>query len=125
MSREAFLFTSESVSEGHPYKLYDRNSEPIVDLFFAADPHSRVTLETLATTNRMVLTGKVDEAKLKVALGDLMDLSPCGIRQHVDLSRPIYERMIAYGYFGRTPDNDGGFSWERLDLVEPLKAAFG
>jgi S-adenosylmethionine synthetase len=52
-----------------------------------------------------------------------MDLSPHGIREHLKLSRPIYERTAAYGHFGRQPDNDGGFSWERLDLVEPIRAA--
>ena len=51
-----------------------------------------------------------------------MDLSPRGIREHLRLSRPIYERTAAYGHFGRQPDNDGGFSWERLDLVEPIRA---
>jgi S-adenosylmethionine synthetase len=52
-----------------------------------------------------------------------MNLSPRGIREHLGLNRPVYERTAAYGHFGRTPDNDGGFSWERLDLVEPIKGA--
>jgi len=68
-------------------------------------------------------TGKVDPARLEAALAEIMDLSPRGIREHLALSRPIYERTAAYGHFGRTPDNDGGFSWERLDLVEPIKSA--
>jgi S-adenosylmethionine synthetase len=68
-------------------------------------------------------TGRVDEQKLEKALGQVMDLSPRGIREHLALSRPIYQRTAAYGHFGRKPDNDGGFSWERLDLVEPLKGA--
>jgi len=68
-------------------------------------------------------TGKVDPARLESALAEIMDLSPRGIREHLALSRPIYERTAAYGHFGRTPDNDGGFSWERLDLVEPIKSA--
>jgi S-adenosylmethionine synthetase len=66
-------------------------------------------------------TGKVDEADLEDALRKVMDLSPRGIREHLGLSRPIYERTAAYGHFGRQPDNDGGFSWERLDLVEPIR----
>ena len=68
-------------------------------------------------------TGRVDETRLESALIEVMDLSPSGIRSHLDLARPIYERTASYGHFGRPPDNDGGFSWERLDLVEPLKAA--
>ena len=50
-------------------------------------------------------------------------LTPKGIRTHLNLNKPIYERTAAYGHFGRTPDADGGFSWEKLDLVEALKAA--
>ncbi|MGB0086957.1 MAG: methionine adenosyltransferase [Rhodomicrobiaceae bacterium] len=68
-------------------------------------------------------TGRVEEEKLEKALAEVMTLSPRGIREHLALSRPIYQRTAAYGHFGRTPDNDGGFSWERLDLVEPIKAA--
>jgi S-adenosylmethionine synthetase len=68
-------------------------------------------------------TGKVDEARLENALMTVMDLSPRGIRERLQLNRPIYRRTASYGHFGRTPDNDGGFSWERLDLVEPLRAA--
>jgi len=68
-------------------------------------------------------TGSIDEDKLSAALQEVMDLSPRGIREHLGLSRPIYARSAAYGHFGRTPDEDGGFSWEKTDLVEPLKAA--
>jgi S-adenosylmethionine synthetase len=67
-------------------------------------------------------TGSVSEDALQDALRQVMDLSPRGIREHLKLSRPIYERTAAYGHFGRQPDNDGGFSWERLDLVEPIRA---
>jgi S-adenosylmethionine synthetase len=69
-------------------------------------------------------TGKVDEEKLIKTLTDLMDLSPRGIRKHLKLNRPIYARTAAYGHFGREPEADGGFSWERLDLVAGLQAAF-
>lgn len=68
-------------------------------------------------------TSNVDEAKLEEALGQVMDLSPRGIRAHLDLNKPIYARTAAYGHFGRNTDNDGGFSWEKLDLVDELKAA--
>jgi S-adenosylmethionine synthetase len=69
-------------------------------------------------------TGKVDEEKLIKTLTDLMDLSPRGIRKHLKLNRPIYARTAAYGHFGREPEADGGFSWEKLDLVAGLQAAF-
>ena len=52
-----------------------------------------------------------------------MDLRPRGIRDHLQLNRPIYARTAAYGHFGRTPDADGGFSWEKTDLVEAIKNA--
>ncbi len=69
-------------------------------------------------------TGHVDEDKLSTVLQDLMDLSPRGIRTHLGLNRPIYARTAAYGHFGREPDADGGFSWEKTDLVDSLKSAF-
>jgi len=68
-------------------------------------------------------TGDVDERRLARAVHEVMDLRPRGIRDHLDLDRPIYARTAAYGHFGRPVDADGGFSWERRDLVEPLKAA--
>ncbi|GEO82691.1 methionine adenosyltransferase [Pararhodospirillum oryzae] len=70
-------------------------------------------------------TGSVDEARLGKVLGEVMDLSPRGIREHLQLSRPIYARTAAYGHFGRAPEADGGFSWERTGLVDALKTAFG
>jgi S-adenosylmethionine synthetase len=66
----------------------------------------------------------VDEDKLAHILQELMDLSPRGIRTHLGLNKPIYTRTSSYGHFGRTPDPDGGFSWERLDLVDELQRAF-
>jgi S-adenosylmethionine synthetase len=69
-------------------------------------------------------TGKVDEGKLEAVLMDVMDLSPRGIRTHLGLNRPIYARTSAYGHFGRKPQEDGGFSWERTDFADSLKAAF-
>ena len=68
-------------------------------------------------------TGTVSEAQLEKALTDVMDLSPRGIREQLSLSRPIYARTAAYGHFGRAPEPDGGFSWERTDLVDALRAA--
>jgi S-adenosylmethionine synthetase len=67
-------------------------------------------------------TGKVPEAKLEKALAKVMDLSPRGIRSHLGLNRAIYLRTAAYGHFGRAPEADGGFSWERTDLVDALRS---
>jgi S-adenosylmethionine synthetase len=67
-------------------------------------------------------TGIVSEERLITALSDLVDLSPRGIREHLGLNRPIYARTAAYGHFGRAVDADGGFSWERLDLVDTLRS---
>ena len=69
-------------------------------------------------------TGHVDEDKLSDVLQQLVDLSPRGIRTHLGLNKPIYARTAAYGHFGREPEADGGFSWEKLDLVDSLKTAF-
>ena len=68
-------------------------------------------------------TGTVDEAKLEALLPQLVRLTPKGIRTHLGLNKPIYQRSASYGHFGRTPDAQGGFSWEKLDLVDKLKAA--
>jgi S-adenosylmethionine synthetase len=68
-------------------------------------------------------TGKVNEDRLESAIREVMDLSPSGIRRHLDLNKPIYARTTAYGHFGRKPGRDGGFSWERTDLVKALNQA--
>ncbi|HMM09888.1 MAG TPA: methionine adenosyltransferase domain-containing protein, partial [Paracoccus solventivorans] len=62
-------------------------------------------------------------ASIERALREVMDLTPLGIRNHLDLCKPIYRRTAAYGHFGRQPEADGGFSWERTDLAEALKKA--
>ena len=68
-------------------------------------------------------TAEMDEDKLAGVIQEVVDLSPRGIREGLQLSRPIYARSAAYGHFGREPDADGGFSWEKTDLVDALKAA--
>jgi len=68
--------------------------------------------------------GKIDSERLSDVLRELVDLSPRGIREHLQLNRPIYARTAAYGHFGRAPEPDGGFSWERLSLVDELRSAF-
>ncbi|GLQ27483.1 methionine adenosyltransferase [Sulfitobacter pacificus] len=67
-------------------------------------------------------TGEVDDAEVERAIRKVMSLTPRGIREHLQLNKPIYQRTAAYGHFGRAPDDDGGFSWERLDLAAKLKA---
>jgi S-adenosylmethionine synthetase len=68
-------------------------------------------------------TGKVSEAQIEKAVGHAMDLTPRGIRNHLDLNKPIYARTSAYGHFGRAPEADGGFSWEKTDLTDAIKRA--
>jgi len=68
-------------------------------------------------------TGKLEEKALEKALGKVMDLTPRGIRNHLGLNKPIYARTSSYGHFGRHAEGDGGFSWEKTDLVKALKAA--
>ncbi|MGC1503077.1 MAG: methionine adenosyltransferase [Sulfitobacter sp.] len=67
-------------------------------------------------------TGEVDDAEVERAIRKVMSLTPRGIREHLQLNRPIYQRTAAYGHFGRAPEADGGFSWEKLDLADKLKA---
>ena len=68
-------------------------------------------------------TGSVDEAAIEKAAAEVMDLTPRGIREHLGMNKPIYQRTAAYGHFGREPDAEGGFGWEKTDLVDALKAA--
>ncbi|MFT6675082.1 MAG: S-adenosylmethionine synthetase [Sulfitobacter sp.] len=68
-------------------------------------------------------TGQVRDEDIEKAVGSVMDLTPRGIREHLDLNRPIYQRTAAYGHFGRPPEADGGFSWEATNLVDALKKA--
>ena len=70
-------------------------------------------------------TGRVDTTALESYLMNNIDLSPQGIREYLQLNRPIYKRTAAYGHFGRQPDSDGGFSWEKTDvLAGKLASAF-
>ncbi len=70
-------------------------------------------------------TGTVDESQIVRAIQQVIDLSPRGIREHLKLNRPIYARTAAYGHFGREPDKDGGFSWEKTDLIDSLHKILG
>jgi S-adenosylmethionine synthetase len=68
-------------------------------------------------------TGQVPDEAIEAAVKKVMDLTPLGIRKHLDLNKPIYTRTSAYGHFGRAPEPGGFFSWERTDLVDKLRAA--
>ncbi|MDQ2091616.1 methionine adenosyltransferase [Marimonas arenosa] len=68
-------------------------------------------------------SGQVSDEALEKAVREVMDLTPRAIRTHLGLNKPIYQRTAAYGHFGRQPDEQGGFSWEKTDLVEALKGA--
>jgi S-adenosylmethionine synthetase len=67
-------------------------------------------------------TGTVSRELIEKAISESMDLSPKGIIDHLRLRRPIYSRTAAYGHFGRDPESDGGFSWEKLDLIDEIKS---
>ena len=68
-------------------------------------------------------TGEVSDAEIEKAVAQVMDLTPRGIREHLQMNKPIYQRTAAYGHFGRAPDEQGGFSWEKTDIAEALKKA--
>ena len=70
-------------------------------------------------------TGKIEENEISNRISKIVDLSPYGIRKKLSLNKPIYARTASYGHFGRKPENDGGFSWEKIDLVDSLKKLFG
>src|SRR4029453_345407 len=96
--------------------LADRCTIQVAYAIGVADPMS-VLVDTHGT-------GKVEEKKLEKILPELFRLTPTNIRRTLKLNRPIYRRTAAYGHFGRAPEKDGGFSWERTDLVKELRGAF-
>jgi len=69
-------------------------------------------------------TGHVDTEKLEKVLMEVMNLSPRGIREHLQMNKPIYARTSSFGHFGREPDAQGGFSWEKTDIAAQLKSHF-
>jgi S-adenosylmethionine synthetase len=96
--------------------LADRCTIQVAYAIGVADPMS-----LLVDTHR---TGNVDERKLEKILPEMFRLTPTNIRRTLKLNRPIYRRTAAYGHFGRAPEKDGGFSWEKTDLAGQLKKAF-
>ncbi len=104
----------------------------IVDTYGGYAPHCTIQLAyAIGVADPMSLlvdmhgTGKVDEKKLERALPEIFRLTPTNIRRTLKLNRPIYRRTSAYGHFGRVPDKDGGFSWEKTDLVREIRTAVG
>ena len=75
----------------------------------------------VALITPMRTDGTVDEKKLEKLLPEMFRLTPTNIRRSLKLNRPIYRRTAAYGHFGRAPEKDGGFSWEKTDLADALK----
>src|SRR3546814_11541017 len=69
-------------------------------------------------------TAAVDEERIAAVLTELVDLRPRGIIRHLGLDRPIYFKTAAYGHFGRSPQAEGAFSWERTDPVPELRSCF-
>ena len=106
--RSSYLFTSESVSEGHPDKVADQISDAIVDLFLSKDPEARVACETMTTTNRVVLAGEIRGAGIMDTEGNWAP----GIREEIE--RAVRETVQAIGY------EQDGFHWDRLDFANHL-----
>jgi S-adenosylmethionine synthetase len=106
--RSSYLFTSESVSEGHPDKVADQISDAIVDLFLSKDPEARVACETMTTTNRVVLAGEIRGGGIMDQQGNWAP----GIREEIeDAVRGVVKRI---GY------EQEGFHWDRLDFANHL-----
>ena len=106
--RSSYLFTSESVSEGHPDKVADQISDAIVDLFLSKDPEARVACETMTTTNRVVLAGEIRGEGIMDEDGNWAP----GIREEIEEAvRGVVKRI---GY------EQEGFHWDRFDFANHL-----
>jgi len=108
LSRSSFLFTSESVSEGHPDKVADRISDTVVDLFLTKDPYARVACETLTTTNLVVLAGEIRGE-------GIMDTSGAwapGIEAEIEAAVRAAVKDIGY--------EQDGFHWENFEFINRL-----
>ena len=106
--RSSYLFTSESVSEGHPDKVADQISDAIVDLFLSKDPEARVACETMTTTNRVVLAGEIRGEGIMDEEGNWAS----GIREEIEAAVRSVVREIGY--------EQKGFHWDRLDFANHL-----
>jgi S-adenosylmethionine synthetase len=106
--RSTYLFTSESVSEGHPDKVADQISDAIVDLFLSKDPEARVACETMTTTNRVVLAGEIRGEGIMDTDGNWAP----GVREEIE--RAVRDTVKAIGY------EQDGFHWDKLDFANHL-----
>ena len=106
--RSAYLFTSESVSEGHPDKVADQISDAIVDLFLSKDPEARVACETLTTTNRVVVAGEIRGRGIMDEQGNWAP----GVREEIEAAARNTVKRIGY--------EQAGFHWDRLDFANHL-----
>ncbi|QDP19975.1 methionine adenosyltransferase [Sphingomonas xanthus] len=106
--RTSYLFTSESVSEGHPDKVADQISDAIVDLFLTKDPEARVACETMTTTNRVVLAGEIRGRGIMDENGNWAE----GVREEIE--RTVRETVKRIGY------EQSGFHWDRLEFANHL-----
>ena len=108
MSRSSFLFTSESVSEGHPDKVADRISDTVVDLFLSKDPYARVACETLTTTNLVVLAGEIRGNGIMDTSGNWAP----GVQDEIEAAVRAAVKDIGY--------EQAGFHWDRFEFINRL-----
>ena len=112
MSRSSFLFTSESVSEGHPDKVADRISDTVVDLFLSKDPEARVACETLTTTNLVVLAGEIRGRGIGELKEDGVWVWAVGVQAEIEAAIRAAVRDIGY--------EQTGFHWEKFEFINRL-----
>ena len=108
MSRSSFLFTSESVSEGHPDKVADRISDTVVDLFLSKDPYARVACETLTTTNLVVLAGEIRGQGIMDTDGNWAP----GVQDEIEAAVRAAVKDIGY--------EQAGFHWQNFEFINRL-----
>jgi len=112
LSRSSFLFTSESVSEGHPDKVADRISDTVVDLFLSKDPYARVACETLTTTNLVVLAGEIRGEGIGELNADGEWVWAPGVPAEIEAAVRAAVRDIGYA--------QSGFHWETFEFINRL-----
>lgn len=138
MTRNSYVSTSESISEGHHKKVCGRIADAVLDTFLAKEPAARAaaglaakcTIQpgyAIGVAGQFSIyadtfdTAQIDEVQIEKILSQCVDSTPRSIRTHLGLNKPIYQRTATYSHFGRAPDTDGGFSWECMNLINALK----